>query len=69
MRVTAAIAIDARARRAWPWLPAVAPVGAVLVGPTAEVLVVREDGGTEEVSAVPLRKSIAADPCPGRRGV
>jgi len=41
--------VDARARRAWPWLPRTAPSGAVLVGPTGETVRAREDGGVAEV--------------------
>lgn len=64
-----AVAIDARAARAWPALRglAFAVPGTVIVGLGGEVIVVREDGGAEEVNAVPRRWSIAADPCPGRR--
>ncbi len=63
------VAIDPRAARAWPALHGIAYAvpGTVIVGLTGEVLRVREDGGAEEISAVPLRKSIAADPCPTRR--
>lgn len=63
------VAIDARAVLAWPFLRGIAYAepGTILVGPCGETLRLREDGGAEELNAVPLRKSIAADPCPGRR--
>jgi hypothetical protein len=38
----------------------------VIVGLGGEVLRVRQDGGAEEVSAVPRRWSAAADPTAGR---
>lgn len=65
----APVGIDPRARRAWPALRGIrcAFPGDIIVGLGGEVLRVREDGGAEEVNAVPLRRSIAADPCPGRR--
>lgn len=65
----APVAIDRRAARAWPALHglAFAVPGTVVVGLGGEILRVREDGGAEEVGAVPLRKSVAADPCPPRR--
>jgi hypothetical protein len=67
--MTPAVAIDVRARRAWPFLHGIAYAfpGTVVIGPDGTTVRIREDGGAEEVSAVPLRKSIAADPCPGRR--
>jgi hypothetical protein len=67
--VIAPVAIDARAARAWPALRGVAYAvpGTVIVGIGGEVLRVREDGGAEELNAIPARKSVAADPCPPRR--
>lgn len=65
----APVPIDPRAARAWPALRGIAFAvpGTVLQGLGGEVLRVREDGGAEEISAIPIRRSIAADPCPGRR--
>jgi hypothetical protein len=64
------VAIDTRAVRAWPALRGIAYAvpGTIIQGLGGEVLRIREDGGAEELSAVPLRRSVAADPCPGRRG-
>jgi hypothetical protein len=45
----APIAIDSRARRAWPFLPVVSQAGRVHQGPTGELVIVREDGGADEV--------------------
>jgi hypothetical protein len=56
--------------RAYPWLRGIAYVqpGTILVGPTGEVLRIRaEDGGGDEVNAIPPRWSAAADPCATRR--
>lgn len=67
--MTAPVAIDPRAARAWSALRGIAYAvpGTVIVGLGGEVLVVRDDGGAEEIGTVPPRKSVAADPCPGRR--
>jgi hypothetical protein len=67
--VTRLVAIDSRATAAWPALRGIAYAvpGTVIVGLTGETLRVREDGGAEELGAVPLRRSVAADPCPPRR--
>jgi photosystem II stability/assembly factor-like uncharacterized protein len=64
------VALDPRARRAWGALSdlAYAAPGVIVVGLGGEVLRVREDGGAEEVSAVPRRWSAAADPCATRTG-
>ncbi len=43
--------LDVRARSAWPWLPSHAVPGAVLLGPTGEVLRVAGDGALDEVLA------------------
>jgi hypothetical protein len=67
--VTAPVAIDPRAQRAWPALAglAFAQPGTIIVGLGGEVLRVREDGGVDELSAVPRRWSVSADPCAGAR--
>ncbi len=67
--MNAGVLIDPRAARAWPALRGIAYAapGTVIMGLGGEVLLVREDGGAEEIGAVPPRKSVAADPCPGRR--
>ncbi len=67
--MTAPVAIDARAARAWPALRGIAfaAPGTIVQGLAGEVLRVREDGGAEEVNAVPRRWSVAADPCPRPR--
>jgi hypothetical protein len=60
------VLIDGRAARYWPLLRGVAPVppGAIVVGPTGEILRIGEDG-----SAAPVlppgyaRPGIAANPC------
>ncbi len=64
------VAIDGRARSAWPWLPPVAPIGAVMVGPTGETLRVRADRGCDPWPPDGHR-SIASDPTasPRRPGV
>jgi len=69
--VSPAVAIDARARRAWPaalaGLAYAAP-GTVIVGPSGEVLRIREDGGADEVLAGGLpRAGAAAEPMNTRR--
>lgn len=63
------VRIDPRAARAWPALRGIAFAvpGTVIQGLGGELLVIREDGGAEEVSAIPVRRSVAADPVPGRR--
>jgi hypothetical protein len=63
------VAIDPRATRAWPALRGIAYArpGTVIQGLGGEVLRVREDGGAEELSAVPRRWSVSADPCAPRR--
>lgn len=63
------VVIDARAARAWPALRGLAYVvpGTIIIGQAGEALRVREDGGAEEVNAVPRRWSISADPCATRR--
>jgi hypothetical protein len=68
--VTAPVAIDARAARAWPTLHGIAYArpGTVIVGLAGEVLRVREDGGADEVNAIPRRWSVSADPTAARRG-
>lgn len=62
------VPIHPLARAAWPALRGVAYAqpGTVIVGFGGEVLRIREDGGAEEISAVPRRWSVAADPCAGR---
>jgi hypothetical protein len=66
--VTAPVAIDTRAARAWPALRGIAYAapGTIIVGLAGEVLLIRQDGGAEEISALPRRWSVAADPCPPR---
>jgi hypothetical protein len=59
--VTAPIRIDVRARRAWPFLPAVSRAGRIHLGPTGEQVRVREDGGADPVNSFGHR-SIASDP-------
>ncbi len=55
--------------RGWPWMRGIvaAQPGTAFVGPGGEILVIRDDGGAEEVNAVPRRWSIAADPTARRR--
>ncbi len=67
--MTARVAIDPRAARAWPALQglAFAAPGTVIVGLGGEVLRIREDGGAEDLSAVPRWWSASADPCAGSR--
>jgi hypothetical protein len=56
--------------RAWPTLAGLAlPPGAVVVGLGGEVLRLRPDGGADEVSAVPRRWSVSADPCAVAEGM
>lgn len=63
-RVALAV-LDPRARRAWPWLPAVAPTRAVLIGPTGEVVRVNDLGQLDPIGPRAWwHRSIAADPCP-----
>jgi hypothetical protein len=59
------VAIDARERRERAWLPALAPVGAVLVGPDEVVRV--EPRGMIEPLFPRRRTSIAQNPCATRR--
>jgi hypothetical protein len=63
------VALDPRAQHAWPALRGIAYAvpGTIVQGLAGEVLRVREDGGAEELSAVPRRWSASADPCPPRR--
>jgi hypothetical protein len=62
------VAVDPRARRAWPWLPALVKAGRVLVGPTGEVIRVDDRGHLEFVvtAGQPWHRSVASDPCPSR---
>ena len=64
------VAIDLRAREAYPWMLGVvlAIPGLVLVDEASGVCVrVREDGGLDEIGGIPARRSIASDPFPGSR--
>jgi hypothetical protein len=64
--VSALVAIDPRARGAWPVLRglAYAEPGTVLVGDCGEILRIREDGGADPVLPPGHpRPGIAADPC------
>ncbi len=55
------------ALKAWPWLPAELPAGAVAVGPGGPVLRVRPDGGCDEVlPGGHPRPGPASDPCASR---
>jgi hypothetical protein len=58
------VATDARALRAWPALRGIAYAvpGTIVQGLGGEILRVREDGGAEEINAVPRRWSVSADP-------
>ncbi len=60
------VAIDPRARAAWGALRdiAYASPGTVIVGLDGTTLRIRDDGGADEVSAVPHRWSVSADPAP-----
>jgi hypothetical protein len=58
--------LDPRARRAWPWLPRRAQIGAWLVGPTGETLRVASGGACDPWPPFGHR-SIASDPCAARR--
>jgi hypothetical protein len=62
------VAVDSRARHAWPWLPALTRAGRVYVGPCGETLIARADGGLDVVhrGAAPWNRSAASDPCPSR---
>lgn len=60
------VEIDARARRAWPFLTARAPVGSIWVSEVGVAVRVLQDGTAEPV-AVFGAKSAASDPCAGRR--
>lgn len=62
--MTRPVRIDPRAAAAWPALRGIAYAlpGTCIVGPVGEHLLVRDDGGVEEVNAVPARWSISADP-------
>lgn len=64
--MTTPVVVDARARRAWPFLPAVAPPDTIWQGPAGELVRVLEDG-TAAVAGVevPRLKSAASDPCSG----
>jgi hypothetical protein len=63
----ALVLLDPRCRVTWPWLPGCAPRGSILVGPTGEQLVVREDGGLDPVvEGGRPHAGIAADPTAGR---
>ena len=57
------VLLDPRARQAHPWSPGAAPRGAILVGPTGERLIVRDDGGLDPVvEGGRPHPGIAADP-------
>jgi hypothetical protein len=62
------VPIHPLARAAWPALRGIAYAypGTVIIGLGGVVLRVREDGGADEISAVPRRWSAAADPTAGR---
>jgi hypothetical protein len=64
--VSARVALDPRAARAWPALRGIAFAhpGTVIVGSTGEVVCVRYDGGLDEIlpGGVP-RAAIASDQC------
>jgi hypothetical protein len=62
------IPIDARARRAWPFLPASAPAGSWWQGPTGDLVRVEPDGTATPLAAPGHpRPGIAADPTARRR--
>jgi hypothetical protein len=68
--LSGALAVDPRARAAWPFLPAFTRPGRVYQGPTGELVVTRIDGGADPVPAGGRpRAGIAADPVPGLRGL
>ncbi len=48
-KLMALVLLDPRCRVSWPWIPGCAPRGSILVGPTGELLMVREDGGLDPV--------------------
>lgn len=62
--MTAPVAIDARERRARPWLPATAHAWTFHVGPTGEAVRVNVDGSVTAVliGGMP-RAGAASDPC------
>ncbi|WP_242352406.1 hypothetical protein [Anaeromyxobacter sp. SG64] len=61
--------VDPRARAAWPALGGIAYAvpGTIIIGLGGEVLRIRDDGGADEISAVPRRWSISADPTASSR--
>lgn len=63
-RAQALVAVSWRARAAWGPLHdiAYATPGTVIVGLDGTTLRIREDGGAEEIGAVPRRWSVSADP-------
>ena len=68
MRRPKTVAIDLRAREAYPWLLGVvlAVPGLVLEDEGSGIRVrVREDGGLDEIGGIPARRSIASDPTTG----
>lgn len=65
--MTAEVAIDQRAARAWPFLPARAVPGTVWLGPGGERVRILAGGKAEEFGEVPHQWSIGSDPCATRR--
>ncbi len=62
------VTLLAAAREAWPWLPAVARVASILIGPSGETLRVGPGGELDPIirGGLPWSRSIASDPCAGR---
>lgn len=62
------VALDPRARRAWPWLPGLSRAGRIHVGPLGELLVITDTGGADVIvtASRPWDRSIASDPAATR---
>jgi hypothetical protein len=59
------VAVAAQARKAYPWLAGIAfaAVGLIFEDEASGIrLMVRADGGLDELGAVPARRSISSDP-------
>jgi hypothetical protein len=68
--VTVPVAIDSRARRAWPFLRgiALAHPRTIVIGPDGTMVVLREDGTADQVlPGGHPRGGAAFDPCNARR--
>lgn len=57
------VAIDPRARAAWPWLPDQAPLQSIWQAPGGDTVRVLAGGSIEAIGGFMPRRSIAADPC------